>query len=399
MESRDFTQFKATKGFLEPTIATKVSPNATYIFLSGVLGFNPENNTLPESINDQAAQTFKNIDNILRLSGSSFQSVIKIIVFITDMAYLDVVNKEYEKWISKDNIPVRTTLAVKGLPRGAKVEAEVIAVEEQDAIKTIPHNEVTKPIGPFVTAKRVSSNCSFVYLAGVIGTDPRSNALPEGITEQTKQAMKNIQALLGRANSSLSNVIKTTIYLSDMKDFQGLNEEYGKWFNKGEYPTRTCIAVKQLPKDAKVEIDIIAVEEPYTKYQNVVGDDVPKPLAPYSVGKRIRPNTPLLFMSGVIGQDEQGRLPESVGEQTRNALKAIASSFTATKGGFDKVVKATVLLTDMKDFAEMNEEYGKWFPKGKEPARLCVATTELPRKAKVQIELVLADPSSPQAKL
>ena len=82
--------------------------------------------------------------------------------------------------------------------------------------------------------------------------------MPDDIKEQTKQSLENIKAILAEAGASLENVVKSTVYLADMSYFGPMNEVYGEYFNGGVYPARAAFAVKELPKQAKVEIEVVA---------------------------------------------------------------------------------------------------------------------------------------------
>ena len=109
-------------------------------------------------------------------------------------------------------------------------------------------------IGPYSQA--VVTN-GLVFTSGQIAINPESGAVEaQTITEQTEQVCKNIKAVLEAAGSSLENVVKTVCFLNDMSDFAAFNEVYGKYF--AGKPARSCVAVKELPKNVLVEIDTVA---------------------------------------------------------------------------------------------------------------------------------------------
>lgn len=113
-----------------------------------------------------------------------------------------------------------------------------------------------KPIGPYSDA--IVAN-GFIFLAGKIGTDPKTDALvPGGIAEQTEQALNNLETVLKAAGSTLDDIVKTTVFLADMSDFVKMNEIYAKRF-KLPFPARSTVQVARLPRDAKIEIEAIAV--------------------------------------------------------------------------------------------------------------------------------------------
>ena len=121
-------------------------------------------------------------------------------------------------------------------------------------MEVIYTKEAPQAIGPYSQAIMADG---FLFASGQIPIDPATGNLVEGdITEQTRQVAKNIRAVLAAAGMDFSNVVKTSCFLQDMGDFQAFNEEYAKWFVSR--PARSCVAVKTLPKNAKVEVEIIA---------------------------------------------------------------------------------------------------------------------------------------------
>ncbi len=109
-------------------------------------------------------------------------------------------------------------------------------------------------IGPYSQAI-ITEN--LIFTSGQIAINPKTNTIEaKTITEQAEQAILNLKAILEESGSSLSKTIKTVCYLTDMNNFAEFNEIYGKYFT--EKPARSCVAVKQLPKNALVEIEVIA---------------------------------------------------------------------------------------------------------------------------------------------
>ncbi len=98
---------------------------------------------------------------------------------------------------------------------------------------------------------------NLVFVSGQLPIDPATGAMPEGIKEQTAQSIANLKAILAEAGATLDNVVKTTVFLADMELFGAMNEVYASEF-KAVYPARCAFAVKELPKKALVEIEVIA---------------------------------------------------------------------------------------------------------------------------------------------
>lgn len=110
-------------------------------------------------------------------------------------------------------------------------------------------------IGPYCQAIRVGN---FVYTSGQLPINPATGAFPDGgIVAQTRQSLLNVQAILEEAGLTMANVVKTTVFLADMGDFAAMNGVYSEFF-KEPFPARSAVAVKTLPKNALVEIEVVA---------------------------------------------------------------------------------------------------------------------------------------------
>jgi 2-iminobutanoate/2-iminopropanoate deaminase len=127
--------------------------------------------------------------------------------------------------------------------------------EEDHAMKDIiVTNHAPKPIGPYSQAVRANG---FLF-AAQIALDPNTNAFPGGdAAQQTERVLENLKAILTQAGLSLSHVVKTTVFLKDMKDFVSMNGVYAKYFPVAA-PARSTVQVAGLPKDALVEIELVA---------------------------------------------------------------------------------------------------------------------------------------------
>jgi 2-iminobutanoate/2-iminopropanoate deaminase len=123
---------------------------------------------------------------------------------------------------------------------------------ERQAIKT---EAAPQAIGPYEQAIKIAG---LVFTAGQIPIDPETgNFVEGGIKEQTRQVLKNLQAVLAAAGSSMDRVVKATVFLKNMADFPAMNEVYGEYFAAAK-PARSTVAVAELPRGALVEIDLVA---------------------------------------------------------------------------------------------------------------------------------------------
>ena len=122
-------------------------------------------------------------------------------------------------------------------------------------MKAISTKKAPAAIGPYSQAIRVGN---LVYTSGQIPIDPATGAFVEGgIREQTRQSLTNVRAILAEAGLTMSDVVKTTVFMADMNDFAEMNGVYAEFFAE-PYPARSAVAVKTLPKGALVEIEVVA---------------------------------------------------------------------------------------------------------------------------------------------
>jgi 2-iminobutanoate/2-iminopropanoate deaminase len=137
---------------------------------------------------------------------------------------------------------------------------------DQD-LRTMMRDEISKAssktffpsqdvIGPYTPAVKVGS---MLFISGQIGVNPQTGEFAgNNVESQTKQALTNLMALLGKAGFDSSDVVQCSVFLKDMNDFQHMNLIYGGYFTEGQYPSRTSVEASNLPKNARVEISAIA---------------------------------------------------------------------------------------------------------------------------------------------
>lgn len=120
--------------------------------------------------------------------------------------------------------------------------------------RAIESSRAPRPVGPYTQAIEAGG---FVFVSGQLGMDPETGNLAEGVEAQAKRALENIAAILEAAGLEMKDVVKVTIFLTDMGDFPKVNEVYAGYFSE-PWPARACVAVAGLPKGALVEIECIA---------------------------------------------------------------------------------------------------------------------------------------------
>lgn len=121
----------------------------------------------------------------------------------------------------------------------------------------ISTSQAPSAIGPYNQSIKINDT---LYISGQIPLMPKTMELVSGnIEEETHQVMKNLESIIKKAKMSFKNVVKSTIYLDNMKNFSKVNNVYGAYFEKGDEPARETVAVRSLPKGVRIEISMIAV--------------------------------------------------------------------------------------------------------------------------------------------
>ena len=126
----------------------------------------------------------------------------------------------------------------------------------------ITANNAPAAIGPYSHAVHMEG---MIFTSGQLGLDPASGKLPEGVEAQAHQALKNLGAVLKAAGSGYNDVVKTTVFVTDLKDFPTVNKIYGEYFTLG-YPARSCVQVAALPAGGLVEIEAVAFKSADESY-------------------------------------------------------------------------------------------------------------------------------------
>ncbi len=122
--------------------------------------------------------------------------------------------------------------------------------------KVISTKKAPAAVGPYVQAVQKGN---MLYASGQLGLIPENGELPKGVEAQTSQSLKNVQAILDEAGFAKEDIVKTTVFITDMEDFAAVNRIYADFFGEAK-PARSCVEVSRLPKDGVVEIEVIAMK-------------------------------------------------------------------------------------------------------------------------------------------
>jgi reactive intermediate/imine deaminase len=273
-------------------------------------------------------------------------------------------------------------------------------------------SDAPQPLANYSEAFRVGD---LVFAAGQIASDYKTGVPPEARTQpnfpyygsdiklQTRYILGNLKKTFEAAGSSLDNVVKAQVFMTDLKNFNAFDEVWKEFFPMP--PARTTVGTTGLlVKDTLVEIDLIGVASGVKP--QVVKSEAPRPLAHYNEAFRVGD---LVFAAGQIASDyktgvpPEARLGENfpyygsdIKKQTRYILENLKKTFEAAGSSLEHVVKAQVFMTDLMNFSAFDEVWKEFFPNP--PARTTVGTTGLLVKdTLVEIDLVgVAKGAKPQ---
>ena len=127
----------------------------------------------------------------------------------------------------------------------------------KNQLVAVNHSKLTKPIGPY---NHSTSFDKLIFVSGQLGLDPKTNTLKVGVEEQLVQILENLKVILEDNHSDLNHITKTTIFLTDLNQFEIVNKIYAMYFNN-IFPARSTIEVRALPRNASIEIECIAIKK------------------------------------------------------------------------------------------------------------------------------------------
>jgi reactive intermediate/imine deaminase len=328
---------------------------------------------------DVGAQTKRIIERareILTAAGSSLAQVIAVTVYLKSASDFAAMNDAYRTFWSKDP-PTRTTV-VADLLLDALVEISMIAVPK-GAERIVIHPEAwMKSPNPYSYAIRTGDT---LFLSGLVSRNGRDNSVVTGdVPTQTKVVLDNAGELLKAAGMSYANVVSARVYLPDVAGFQQMNEVYRTYFSSGP-PARATVKAGLAGSQYSVEITLVASA---SSREVVTAGRTPNPnLSPaIRAGNRV-------YVSGMLGNTAETK--GDAGAQTRETLGRIRKALEAAGCSPADVVDGVVYLTDLKNYAAMNEVYRAFFERGF-PARATIQTGLVSPEGLVEIMVTAVKP-------
>jgi reactive intermediate/imine deaminase len=385
-----------------------------YNNLSAQLPIDPKSGELVAGgVREQASQCFTNIKAIVESIDHVMDDVVRITVFLTDIADIDALD-EVSTPFFPSYVPTRTTVAVAALPMDALVQIEALVSNGEGTIPEAPQaGDLIKVARNTANAPRSSLSTQTVAfshynnLSAQLPIDPKSGEMVAGgVREQAGQCLKNIKAILESIDVPFDDIVKITLFLKNLSDIQAVNEVYTTFFPDSAIaraaayvPARTAVAASALPMDALVQIEAVvshgdgtppqAVEDRHgivieaNNTENAPRSSLHTQTVAFSHYNHVSAQLPLDPKTGEM-------VAGGVREQAGQCLKNIEAIVESVDHVMDDVVKVNIFLKNIADIDAVDEVYTTFFPSGV-PARRTVGVSALPEDALVQIEAVVSN--------
>ncbi|MFO6491305.1 RidA family protein [Hafnia alvei] len=364
-------------------------------------------------INEQAKQCFNNIKAVVESIKHVMSDVVRITIFVTNIKDADAVSVTYKSFFPT-YVPALTVVAVDALPMGALVQIEALLSNGEGTIPNAPQSgDLIKLINNTVNAPICSLSSQTVAfshynnLSAQLPINPITGRVVEGgIKEQTKQCLKNIKAIVDSIDVPFDDIVKISVFLTNLADLESVNEVYATFFPDsaiartiGYVPARTVIIASGLPMGALVQIEAVVSHGDGTPPQAVEDrhgliiephntDNAPKcslstQTVAFSHYNHLSAQLPIEPKSGKL-------VAGGVKEQTEQCLKNIKAIIESIEHSMRDVVKVNIALKNIADISAVDRVYATFFPGGI-PARRIIGVSALPKDALIQIEVVVAN--------
>ena len=385
-----------------------------YNNLSAQLPIDPKSGKLVTGgIKEQTEQCFENIKAIIDSIDHVMNDIVRITIFVKNIKDVDTVNEVYKTFFF-NYLPTQTVVAVDALPMNALVQIEALVTNGEGTIPDAPQAgdliKLTNNTGNAPTNSLSTQTVAFSHynnISAQLPIDPKTGRLViGGITEQTRQCLKNIKVILESIDVPFDDIVKVTIFLKDFSDFEAVNEVYSTFFPDSAIaravayvPARTAVAVSDLPMGALVQIEAVVSHGDGTPPQAIEDrhgiiieanntENSPKcPISTQTVAfshyNNISAQLPLEPKTNTM-------VAGGVKEQTEQCLKNIKAIVESIDHVLEDTVKVNIFLKNIEDIDAVNEIYTKFFPNGT-PARRVVGVSALPMNALVQVDAIIAN--------
>ena len=395
------------------SVSTQTVAFSHYNNISAQLPVDPKTGAIVAGdITEQATQCFKNIKAIVESINHVMDDVVKINIFLKNIADIDAVNAVYATFF-QNYLPVRTTVAVAALPLdGALLQVDALVSNGEGTTPQTPCDLVkvaknTENAPASSTSTHTVAFSHYNNISAQLPVEPKTGALVAGgIKEQTGQCLKNIKAILESIDVPFDDIVKVNIFLKNLADIDAVNEVYTTFFPDSSIaravayvPARTVIAASALPMDALVQIDAVvshgdgtppqAVEDRHgivIKANNT--DAAPKSAlstqtVAFSHYNHLSAQLPVDPKTGAL-------VAGNAAVQAKQCLTNIKAIVESIGHVMDDAVKINIQLKNIEDLDAVNDVYTTFF-NADLPARTTIGVSAIPMNALVQIDAILSN--------
>ena len=336
-----------------------------FIYVSGALATGDDGKIVGATAAEQTTAILQRMAKALEASGSSMANAASVMVYLTKASDFAAMNEAYRAFWPKDP-PTRTTVVTDLVLPGALVEISMVAIPAgRERTVVHPAGWMTSP-NPYSYGIKSGDT---LFLSGLISRNGRDNTIVEGdMTAQVKTVMANAAGILKAGGMSHDDVVSAKVYITDTARFQEMNAAYRPYFTR-QMPARATVKTALTGPQYLVEITMVAVAGPK---EAVNTSDPPSPNLSSAVRAGGR-----LFVSGMLGNT--GATKGDPGGQSRETLARIDKTLGAAGYTRGDIVEGLVYLTDVANFAAMNDAYRAFF------------TKDFPARATVRADLVAPD--------
>lgn len=354
------------------------------IYLAGAIGNEPGVAAVEGDDATQTRKTLANLQSVLDAAGIPASRLVSTTVYLSEGGRYAAVGRELRGHAEQagEVPPTRTVVEADIAIPNATLEMSAIAAADGVAVKAITPEGWPKPTNGYSWGVLAGDS---LFLSGQGGIDPTTGRGSTGAGDQTRQALENIDTVVRAAGLTRGDLVGCRVYLADARDFGTLNEQWRAFFADVVPPTRATVRARSLSPTIRVQIQCQAARGASRRVVAAPGTDPSAtPFSPaIEVGDR-------LYLSGFVGRGADG-FAAGVAAQTGVVLDRLEATLAAAGLGFDDVVDATVILSDIRFYAAMNEVYGARMPKPA-PARATFGAQLMSPDALVEIVMTAERP-------
>ena len=354
-------------------------------------------------IKEQVTQCLENIKAIVDSIDHTMEDVVKMTIYLKDLADIEMVNEVYTSFFKKE-LPTRTVVAVASLPlQGALIQIDTLlsngeGTTPQKPLELVKVTRNTENAPKDSLASQTVAFSHYNNISGQLPIDLKTGMLVSGgIQEQTEQCLTHVNTILESIGHVLNDVVKTTIYIKDSSDIETVDAIFTKWF-PAYVPARTVVIAANLPMESLIQIDCavshgdgtppqLAEDARFLVIEANNTDNAPKSnytqTVAYSHYNHISGQLPLDANTNKIVSDD-------VKEQAAQCLKNIQAIVESIDHTMDDVVKINIQLKNIADIDVINDVYKSFFS-GDLPARTVFGVAEIPMNALVQMDAVVSN--------